>query len=237
MNLASHPLLEAICGEYLLGTLKGPARRRFESVLAREPLVQLTLKNLENMFTPNFANMPAEQPSPQVWVRIEQTVGAGISAAQSSDHAHAPTLGWLGVLWKNAWGVGIGLAMAVILSMGAFNMAPKFMQPSIMVTSVVQGKQLQVILTSDRTPLTLAGTLEVTAQADQSYELWLVPASGGAPQSLGLLGQLDISPAKTISLITQVRSGAKLAVSIEPKTGSPTGNPTGPVTVLGAKAG
>src|SRR5258706_475679 len=37
MNVAGHRLLDALCGEYLLGTLRGAPRRRFERALREEP--------------------------------------------------------------------------------------------------------------------------------------------------------------------------------------------------------
>ena len=36
MRLARSPQLDALCGEYLLGTLRGAARRRFERALREE---------------------------------------------------------------------------------------------------------------------------------------------------------------------------------------------------------
>ena len=35
----ARPVLDALCGEYLVGTLRGAARRRFERALREEPLV------------------------------------------------------------------------------------------------------------------------------------------------------------------------------------------------------
>jgi anti-sigma-K factor RskA len=65
-------------------------------------------------------------------------------------------------------------------------------------------------------------------------ELWVIPP-GGAPRSVGLLAR---SGATTIALgadlMAMMAEGAALAVSLEPKGGSPTGAPTGPVVALGA---
>ena len=65
-------------------------------------------------------------------------------------------------------------------------------------------------------------------------ELWVIPP-GGVPRSLGLL---DRGPGMTKSvgpdLMKLLAEGAALAISLEPKGGSPTGAPTGPVVALGA---
>jgi anti-sigma-K factor RskA len=73
----------------------------------------------------------------------------------------------------------------------------------------------------------------VVAGPQQSYELWLLPEEGGAPISLAVLGSLDARFKLPEAQVSRVRSGAKLAVSVEPAGGSPTGGPTGPVILVG----
>jgi len=68
--------------------------------------------------------------------------------------------------------------------------------------------------------------------SDASLELWALPR-GGKPKSLGL-----ISGNKGVLQLAAVADKAladvpMLAVSLEPKGGSPTGSPTGPVLYSG----
>ena len=67
--------------------------------------------------------------------------------------------------------------------------------------------------------------------ADKSYELWLLPAGGAAPRSMGLLptGTTSVDTALPESLQALLSSAQGLAISLEPAGGSPTGAPTGPV--------
>jgi hypothetical protein len=88
-------------------------------------------------------------------------------------------------------------------------------------------------LARDRRTLHLRAERPVLAGPRQSYELWLIPAEGGAPISLAVLGQLDARIELPAARVDHVRSGAKLAVSVEPAGGSPTGAPTGPVILIG----
>ena len=73
----------------------------------------------------------------------------------------------------------------------------------------------------------------VDIAADRALELWALPP-GGNPRSLGLIepsGVVQIAlsaPAETA--LAQIPA---LAVSLEPKGGSPTGLPTGPVLYSG----
>jgi len=62
----------------------------------------------------------------------------------------------------------------------------------------------------------------------------VIPA-GGKPRSLGIMGsrkQMHMRLAD--ELATLLQQGATIAVSIEPRGGSPTGKPTGPVVASGA---
>ena len=65
---------------------------------------------------------------------------------------------------------------------------------------------------------------------DKAFELWMLPASGN-PRSLGLLpvGGLENELVLTPKLLQILKNAQGLAVSVEPKGGSPTGVPTGPV--------
>jgi anti-sigma-K factor RskA len=65
MRIAQHPLLDALCGEYLVGTLRGAARRRFERALKEEPLARSRLENWQR-FLPNPVQRHAAEPSPAV---------------------------------------------------------------------------------------------------------------------------------------------------------------------------
>lgn len=74
-------------------------------------------------------------------------------------------------------------------------------------------------------------------QPDNDYELWLV-AGSQAPVSLGVLpvqgvAEIAVPPA----LAGKFAEGAALAISLEPKGGSPTGAPTGPIVASGALRG
>ena len=72
------------------------------------------------------------------------------------------------------------------------------------------------------------------AQAgEKDFELWVINKDK-APVSMGVIppgetAKVELSDA----LRRQVQAGANLAISLEPKGGSPTGQPTGPVVAVG----
>jgi len=66
--------------------------------------------------------------------------------------------------------------------------------------------------------------------ADKSYQLWIATQPGGAPQSLGVLGNDEFTVKATLAAYDPaVINGATFGISLEPLGGSPTDRPTGPV--------
>jgi anti-sigma-K factor RskA len=65
---------------------------------------------------------------------------------------------------------------------------------------------------------------------DKSYQLWIAPRPGAAPQPLGVLANDDSGVKATLAAYEpSVINNATFGISLEPLGGSPTGQPTGPV--------
>lgn len=222
MKLARHPGLDALCGEYLLGTLRGAARRRFERALRDEELVALRLRYWQRIFTPRPAAASAVQPSPASWTRL---------ANELQLHRYrAPW--WRRIGFWRGWAVGATAALLLALSINLLRpTAPAFSDVAQLAGEARVG--VVAALSADGRTLRLRAARPVIAGPQQSYELWLIPAEGGAPISLAVLGQLDAQLAVPVPQVGRLRAGAKLAVSVEPAGGSPTGAPTGPVILAG----
>ena len=83
-----------------------------------------------------------------------------------------------------------------------------------------------VMVTKDGYATVIGSAAEV--QPGNSLELWGLPPGASAPVSLGVI------PANgRIRMPAIVAAGTLLSVSSEPKGGSPTGAPTGPVVYRG----
>ena len=85
----------------------------------------------------------------------------------------------------------------------------------------------------DRKQLILAVAGKLSGNSAHSHELWVIPA-GGKPVSLGTLSGSDQSHVRLANALADLlREGATIAISVEPRGGSPTGSPTGPVVASG----
>ena len=225
MNIERSPVLDALCGEYLLGTLRGGARRRFERALREEPRVALRLRHWESMIAPRYSKMAEVQPSAHGWKRLERELGL--------ERFRPPWFRRLAV-WR---GLAAAAVAALVLGIALQFQRPVPTEPVPAQIAELAGKpeaaSVRALASPDRSMLLLRAARPVLAGPAQSYELWLIPAEGGAPLSLAVLGSLDarvpVAPAHSKRLVP----GAKLAISVEPAGGSPTGAPTGPVILAG----
>ena len=68
--------LDALAGEYVLGTLNGQQRRALEQRLPHEPDLQAAVDRWEARLLPLNDLAPAQQPSEQLWPRIERSLNA-----------------------------------------------------------------------------------------------------------------------------------------------------------------
>lgn len=200
--------VDALCGEYLVGTLRGAARRRFERALRDEPLVAQRLRHWQANYSPRYARMVETQPSPKVWKRLEKTLGLA-----------RPT--WFRRL---AWTIAVTAVLVLAVSVHRYYGPVQIAELSGKAASV------SAQLSRDGRTLILRADQPSVAGPSQSYELWLLTPEGGV-LSLAVLGSLDAR----LELPERYRGRLRgqLAVSVEPAGGSPTGKPTGPVILVG----
>lgn len=256
MNLLDNPnLLDHLASTYALGTLRGGARRRFET-LAREhaPVRAAALIWQTRMASMNELQ-PQSVPDAAVWTRInnlvqgEQQAQAMQATRESARQNEPPVLtGWLRslLLWRGAAAAG-ALATAFVVVTGLNlrdQMGGEIQQlqaqlqatPQIDYVAVLADGQsaASMLVTFDpkNNKLTLQRVGGYQEADDRSLQLWALPPTGG-PRSLGVLGRDKLL--RLTAGEADVREVPALAISLEPKGGVPSaGGPTGPVLFSGA---
>lgn len=77
MDLTKHPeLLDRLAAAYALGTLRGGARRRFETLARRSPAVRTAAHLWQERLMSLTELQLAQAPGPNVWKRIENMLAA-----------------------------------------------------------------------------------------------------------------------------------------------------------------
>ncbi|BBP03195.1 hypothetical protein TPL01_06200 [Sulfuriferula plumbiphila] len=212
-------LQQRLAGEYVLGTLQGRARARFERLLLRDASLRDEVAAWQTRLMPLAHALPPVAPPPRVWRRIQARIG--VQAVSR----------WSLVFWRNLGLVSTAAAAGLALYIAVAPMRT----PEIAYVALITDTHAKPawIVSARASQLTIKALAPRMLAANQSLQLWLLP-EGGKPVSLGLV---PLAGSKTAVLPTQVRGqfahAQAVAISLEPAGGSPTGQPTGPVLYQG----
>lgn len=230
MDYGRAPLADRLAAEYVLGTLRGGARRRFEALLPAHPGLRAAVAHWQEALMPLAASIKPVPPSDAVWQGIE----ARLFAAPGEPAAALPW--WQRLL---AWRLATGVSALAAVVLGVALLLPVPAQPPVLVVLAPSGAdggsptltaaRFVVSVSSDGRGLVLRPLGELQLSPAQALELWAVPGQG-APRSLGL-----VSPQQATTVLrTQLLANtAAFAISVEPPGGSKTGAPSGPIISVG----
>ncbi len=236
MDYSRPTLANALAADYALGTMRGAARRRMESLLSAHVNLRRAVAYWEDELSRLKTDQPGVMPPAHVWSSIERRlfnptpsqVAAPLTPRSWwrslpfwQSWSAVATAGALGLLLLLAQPTPVGAPIIVVLQA---NPQPGGMRTASLDASFVAS------VSSDGNAIVLK-PLNATAALSpgRALELWAVPAQG-APRSLGLVR----GDAPTTILRTKLLfDTSAFAVSVEPAGGSPSGAPTGPIISLG----
>ena len=254
MKLHRNPkLLDQLAAAHALGTLRGGARRRFETLAREEPVVRAAALIWQGRVAGMNELQTPQAPAGAVWTRIDNLVRAdqdsrAMATARSAASAQAPASGWWRnlMLWRGATAAGaLATVLAVVTAVGLRDQlgaeigalqAKLDTVPTVEYVAVLNddsaSPSMLVTFDPNNRKLTLQRVGNFQESADKSLQLWALPPSG-APRSLGVLNKERLL--KLTAAQSDVREVPTLAISLEPKGGVPSETgPTGPVLFKGA---
>ena len=220
MNLMLGELPDRLAAEYVLGTLTGGARRRFDALLPAHPALRQAVAGWERRLLPMALKAEPVQPAAAVWNSIESKLGWTAPAAKPASTFRVR-------FWQTF--AALATVAAVVLGTRTPTLPPTE-APMIVVLHATKGTETLVAgLSQDRRQLTIQPLQKVSLTSDQSLELWALKKDG-PPASLGVIASDKLTALSKKALPKDTKG---LAVSLEPLGGSPTGAPTGPVLFVG----
>lgn len=222
MNYQTPSLRRALAADYAIGLMPAAARRRFDQLLLEDAALRAELAHWQDSLVSLTEALP-EQPVPErVW--------EAITARIEPQHLHVPEKrsfwNWMRVT------VALCSLVVVVFLSTLYNRDDARYSATLLSADAQPALKVEAhenYLNVE--PLTLAAVA-----SEQSLELWAIPADG-KPISLGVIprdgkGKVELNEAQQALIGKPIA----LAVSLEPKGGSPTGQPTGPVLYQGALA-
>jgi len=233
MKLAHPELRNSLASEYVLGTMKGAARRRFEEYLRHDVELQREVQRWENHLTPLTNRLPSINPPDRVWSRIE----ARLDRAVAKNDASKPIGLWESLaFWRNLGLGASGLAAALLVAVMASKPVVVDQDPLLTAVLAEDNNVVRILVEQPK-----AGLLNVKmvkpwrTDTGFAHELWVIPKEG-APRSVGVINDATDTRISLAGLDSKLVDGAVFAVSLEPPGGSPTGAPTGKVVCKGTIA-
>ncbi|MTW10241.1 hypothetical protein GM658_06455 [Pseudoduganella eburnea] len=214
-------LRDKLAAEYVLGALRGGARRRFEGWMYSDAALRLLVREWEQRLLPMHEFVRPQAPSPHIWRNIEMRL-----------HLKPERSRWH--FWR---GFGLGLASAAAVAALVVTVSvQQLREPSYDLVATLTDEQAQpaLLVKADTGKRVLQVHMVGAAPVplDRSLQLWAIPKAG-PPRSLGVLGE---DGRATFSLAAGATGSdvVVLAISLEPRGGSPNPNgPTGPVLYKG----
>jgi len=220
MNYENQELINMLSAEYVLGTLQGSARKRFQRLILTSTRVRETTWLWEQHLNDIAGSIKEVPPNPNVWQNILQCIEP-LDKSQSPQPTIVPITSRI---WKT---------IAISATAATFVLALFLLQPSTPLQQIsqqvamIQNSQQEVLWLIDvkQEQLQVKASTLLNFRTDRDYELWIILKGQDRPISLGVLPKSGmVSMTKNSQF--NVDDISLLAVSLEPLGGSPNGLPT-----------
>lgn len=230
--------VEQLAGAYVLGTLQGRARNRFEAVMRRQPALLAAVDSWTQRLAPLHAALPAQAPSAALWGRI--TSATGTASVYTPTPAAAQKQSWwqrlltpvpMGAL---AMGLVVGaLAPAVWQAQLAHESDMELPDSYVGVLGTPQGKPGLIISSLRRgKTVDIKQVSPVVVPAGQTLYLWRIDKAG----AMAALGPIQNGKWTHLALDKSAEEvffpAVELAVSLE-AVGAQPSVPTQPFVYRG----
>lgn len=223
--------IDAIAGEYVLGTLDPAERTAVSARREREGALDTAISAWEARLAPLMDEIAPVAPPDHLLDGIMQRIAGApgnIEVLALRRRLRAWRIATLG-----ASAVAASLLAAVVTTgvLGPGRPGNNFV--AVLQRDAASPAFLVSVNTAARS-LTIR-PVAATPQSDRSYQLWLVNKGLGAPRSLGVVqnAAFTVASSKLHGIAPDTVRNSTFAVTLEPLGGSPSGLPTGPILYSG----
>ena len=228
--------IDALAGEYVLGTLDAAERTAVAARRQREPLLEAAIGAWERRLAPLDAETGSVAPPGDLFARIERRIDSASSTAPAAGPAivNVTELAELRRQlrsWRRMAVAASMMAASLLLVIGiretTDRQAPQTYVAVFQKDDVAPAFYLTIDLKTRQLTLRPVGAQR---QPGKTYQMWIASDQlGPDPRSLGLVDD-DLAPTRKslAAFDPQLLRRATFGVSVEPAGGSPTGRPTSP---------
>jgi anti-sigma-K factor RskA len=226
--------IDGSAAEYVLGTLSREERVDAARRLASDPAFALAVAAWERRLGALVETVTPVQPPPGLYSKIRAQIG--LASHVVSLKAREQAIVRRGNRWRNL-AAGMTALAASLAGMVVWQDYQRREMPTQYVAVLQADKALPAfLLTVDtKSNMFVISAMQKPQAPEKSYQLWLVHDDMPQPKSLGVFddSEMDVRPMARDAKMHDMMMDGTYAVSVEPKGGSPTGLPTGPVVFSG----
>ncbi|MCW5694042.1 MAG: anti-sigma factor [Pseudolabrys sp.] len=217
----------ALAADFVLGVLDAADRAKAEALMASDASFAAEIERWRERLADLDASATPLPPDQAVWSRIESAIAAPPPASRPARPA----------LWHSlrAWrAIGLIASAASLLFAVAFGVALREAQrtPALIAVLVDGNRTGAVVQVFNDGRAVLLPLTDIAVPADRALQVWTLPSRERGPVSVGLMDQARTLPL-TLKDLPAPRSDQLFEITLEPKGGSPTGRPTGPILFKG----
>jgi anti-sigma-K factor RskA len=224
----------SLAADYALGALGAAERAAAERRLASDPAFRAEVEGWQAVLAPLADDIAPVAPPAALWARIDAaTRPVAATVPQPGSQSMWKSLN----LWRYLAGASTVAAVVAVALLVA--RPPQPAQQPILVARLAASDGSGVI-TATYDAARSAVILTPSGKSDdegKTPELWVIEGDK-PPRSLGTI---DISTSTSTAIpperLRGLKEGSTLAISLEPKGGSKTGAPTGPIVASGKLTG
>ncbi|MCC7252263.1 anti-sigma factor [Hyphomicrobium sp.] len=226
--------IDALAAEYVLGTLSFAERSEAEARRARDPAFDKAVLAWERRLGPLVEAVVPVAPPAGLYNKIRAQIG--LASHVASLKAREQAIVRRANRWRNA-AIGMTAVAASLAGIIGWQDYQRRLMPTQYVAVLQAGDAVPAfLLTVDtKSNMFVISAMQKPAEPEKSYQLWLVHNDMPQPKSLGVFDDagMDVRPMRPDGPMHDMMMDGTYAVSVEPKGGSPTGTPTGPVVFSG----
>ncbi len=204
MRYTQPELLDHLASSYVLGTLQGGARRRFERLRTDRTDVQMLVTQWEVRLGELAVSIPPAKPSDKLWPAIAARTQPAKRLQQQLAPLKPPA--WLGWLMPAGFGFA-GLAAGVLAASALFFLAP---------TLFVSSEQI-AMRSGERLPASYVGLL---TDAQGNGKVLVSSLRHGKTMTVKIIGPITEPTAGHMVLWAHPAEGLPFAVGVVPAKGS-----------------
>lgn len=219
-----------LAAEYVLGSLRGRARQRFEKLLLSEPGLHDAVTYWQLRLNPLAETLKPVQPPARVWRGIQRRI---------QDH-NSVQPGWFAKLRNSlVFWQGFSLASVVFILLSTLILPGK-------IPSIEDSPRYVAVLTDGQARPSLVASMSDNGRAlkidmlgpdttgpDRIMQVWCVPKGGGKPMPIGMLsseqGRFELS----LDQLDALHDAQEIAITFEPVNEAPKEQPSGEIMYRG----